>query len=137
MIPGFFPVILMGAAGGVVPGAANWTDISAAGIGDTNTVNMAVSEPILLRATLAGTARTHAGEGFLYAIVNGVSFGGDLSNGYFDFTIADGDPVYFSASGTGEPSWTLSTGVTVEYKSPGSPTFDTTLDTFTVSLTAP
>lgn len=138
MLPGLASVMMSGPTGGVAPSAVNWANIS----GEDSGANAAqiisgISESILLHAEISGLSTTGGGAGDLYILVDSGGGGSEpaANGGAFDFPVDPGSSVYFSASGASNFSWSLGFTVTIKFMSAGSPTFDQTLDTFTVALT--
>lgn len=138
MIPGFATLMISGA--GVIPDPANWNDIDDSG-SNNQIVITRLGETITMRAELSNFSKapTHRTTvTYFYALVNGAVAGsGDPSESgeFCDFTVPPGATVYFSAGVGADNIVTVSFDVTVKFKSPGSPTFDQTLDTFSAELT--
>lgn len=137
MIPAIAsPLLMSGGNSSGAPNPVNWPDISDyASYGETGLKAIAgISYAIQLQVTLSGVSLAHcaatlsASSGENVAVANGASFTLTVNPGdMLGFSVAMGAigaPVVYATSGT----------VTVKYKSPGSSTFDVTLDTFTFSL---
>ena len=140
MVPGFSALLLDGS--GVVPDPMNWSNIApgaSSGVTETLTVS-GIGEDIPLRVIISSVVWTGGLPGSryanLYAIVDGIASGdGSAANGdEFDFTVRNGSQVLFSAAGDSVSAWSVTFTATVKYRSPGSSTFDQTLDAFDVSL---
>lgn len=136
MIPGFATMMISG--GGVVPDPANWGDIA-----DSNSpiVITGLGETIIMRAELDNFSKSPAHRVVstaFYAVVNG-SIAGSAdpaeSGAFCDFSVSPGSSLFFSGAADAADNVTVSFDVTVKFKSPGSPTFDQTLDTFSAELT--
>lgn len=135
MLPGMCSAMIAASAGGVVPNAANWDNISGVySASNAAVVISGISEPIQLRAEISATTVTDA-SGTLYATVGGVGAGDAaiVDGSMVDFWVSPGASVYFSTTAIGLGAWEVSGTVTVKYKSAGSSTFDQTLDTFTIA----
>lgn len=141
MIPGL-SLALFGARGaGVVPSIAGvWDNIAPGDVAGENTPILieGLGETILMRAEISSVAWVGSSYGraaYLYAGATGDVVGVDVSNGAVGDFVVDPDVfVGFAATADAFYLWSLSYTVTVKYKSAGSPTFDQTLDTFTVAL---
>lgn len=137
MLVGLALPVLGAQAGGVVPAAVNWNDITAVSSGSTNTQTISgIGETITLRAEITSTSIGGIASGafFVSGTTPFVSDSVPLANGNLDFQVANLSDVTFSVTGEGEASWSIDCTVTIKYKSAGSSTFDQTLDSFTVAL---
>ncbi len=144
MIPSPALAVMGTSAADVVPDAMNWGNISSsAGYGDNSpalTVS-GITEAINFEVSISGFSRDNSNTfGYLFAIDhNGDTLGESTITGngvVYEFTVTNGETVYFSGNGENYVvgSWSWSATVTIKYKSAGSSTYDQTLDTFTVTL---
>jgi hypothetical protein len=140
-LPFAAPLLSSGGSGDVVPNAANWADITGVETEYNAAVTITgITQPIYLRADISSFSKSPgATAASLYAIDSlGDSLGGDSAIGsgtQIEFgPINNGDTVYFAASGNYPGIWNWSCLVTIKYKSVDGGSYDTTLDTFNVSM---